>query len=55
MKLRQLIQKATFFYLKVVTFNKPVCLNMHIDGVIDMNRGGYVGGCTFLHTKKTGL
>jgi hypothetical protein len=56
MKLRILLHKATFFYLKLVTFNKPVCLNMTIDGTIHVdNKGGYVAGCTFHNTKNVGL
>ncbi len=64
-KLRQLLQDvnkvytlAAFFYLKLVTFNKPVCLNVTIDGTLHLSKGGYVSGCTFgsvPHTKKAGL
>jgi hypothetical protein len=36
MKLRQLLLKAAFFYLKLVTFNRPVCLDVTIEGRIDI-------------------
>jgi hypothetical protein len=58
MKLRTLLQKAEFFYLKLVTFNRPMCLNVTIEGTLVLTKGGYVSGCTFLpppHTKKAGL
>ena len=50
-KIRMLLNKLIFLYLKIVTFNRPVCLNMKIDGMINLEsqkKGGFVGHCTFI-------
>ena len=50
-KIRILLNKLIFLYFKLVTFNCPVCLNMKIDGCINIEsqrKTGFVGNCVFI-------
>ena len=50
-KIRILLNKLIFLYLKLVTFNLPVCLNMKINGCIDIGsqkKVGFVGNCIII-------